>query len=86
MKFARRTLDNLKEDLSNFREDGENIKHAKFFKNVIDEPLFDVPIDQVCSHKISIYLDREINDKFSYFKILYFRYLYQASIYLLEHT
>ncbi|XP_057291582.1 uncharacterized protein LOC130614187 [Hydractinia symbiolongicarpus] len=42
-----RTLDTLKRDFENFNEDGGNIKKAKFFNNVIGQPMFNIPIDQV---------------------------------------
>ncbi|XP_065654588.1 uncharacterized protein LOC124812501 [Hydra vulgaris] len=41
-----RTLATLKSDYEQFKNDGGNIKHAKNFNNVIDEPLFDIPIEQ----------------------------------------
>ena len=43
-----RTLETLKSDYERFKKDGGNIKRAKNFNNVIDEPLFDIPIEQVC--------------------------------------
>ena len=42
-----RTLETLKNDYQNFINSGANIKNAKFFKNVIEECMFDIPIDQV---------------------------------------
>nr|XP_047127858.1 uncharacterized protein LOC124808705 isoform X1 [Hydra vulgaris] len=42
-----RTLATLKSDYERFKNDGGNIKRAKNFNNVIDEPLFDIPIEQV---------------------------------------
>nr|XP_047124046.1 uncharacterized protein LOC124806864 [Hydra vulgaris] len=41
-----RTLQTLKSDYERFKNNGGNIKNAKKFNNVIDEPLFDIPIDQ----------------------------------------
>ena len=34
-------------DLKNYRDDGGNIKRAKFFNNVIDDRMFNIPLDQV---------------------------------------
>lgn len=45
--FGTRTLESLKNDFQSFMLDGGNIKRAKLFNNVISEPLFNVPIDQV---------------------------------------
>ena len=49
-KISNRSLESLKSDLEKFREDGANIKRAKFYNNVIDDPMFNVPLDQVNSH------------------------------------
>ncbi|XP_057301562.1 uncharacterized protein LOC130656936 isoform X2 [Hydractinia symbiolongicarpus] len=45
-KFPVRTLETLKENLAKFRDSGGNLKNAKFNYNVIDDPLFNIPIDQ----------------------------------------
>ena len=42
-----RTLDQMKADLKSFRDSGGDLKKAKEFNNVIDEPIFSVPLDQV---------------------------------------
>lgn len=44
-----RTLESMKEDARTFREKYKsNIKrHAMDVNNVIDDPLFDIPLDQV---------------------------------------
>ena len=42
-----RTLAQMKNDLERFRENGADLKSAKEFNNVIDDPLFGIPIDQV---------------------------------------
>ena len=44
---TKRTLQSLSSDLEEFRTDGRNMKRAKLYNNVIDEYLFNVPIDQV---------------------------------------
>ena len=47
-KSPRRTMESLNQSHKNFLSDGGgDIKKAKFFENVIDEPLFNVPINQV---------------------------------------
>ena len=46
---TKRTLQSLSSDLEEFRADGRNIIRAKLYNNIIDEYLFNVPIDQVCS-------------------------------------
>ena len=52
-----RTLESLKSDLQKFRNNGGNIKDAKLYNNVIDETMFDVPINQV-----SLYLYKSVSD------------------------
>ena len=47
IKSQRRTLESINVDLEIFRADGANIKRAKHYNNVIDNPAFNVPIDQV---------------------------------------
>lgn len=42
-----RTLQCIKKDFQRFQQNGCDIKDAKFYNNVIDENLFDVPINQV---------------------------------------
>ena len=43
-----RTLDTIKEDLKKFRTTFKsNLARAKDANNVIDEPMFDIPLDQV---------------------------------------
>lgn len=37
----------MKKDLERFRKDGENLKKAKFFNNVIDDNIYNIPINQV---------------------------------------
>ncbi len=44
----KRTLESLKEAHDEFVAAGSNIKNAKFFKNVIDEAFFDIPVNHVC--------------------------------------
>ena len=47
-KFPKRTLITLAQDYESFKASGGNIKKRKNFNNnVIDEPLFRVPLDQV---------------------------------------
>ena len=43
----RRSLETLKRDLTNFQNDGANIKNAKLYNNVIDDVMFNIPISQV---------------------------------------
>lgn len=43
---SKRTLEAIADDLKGFREAGGNIKNAKNFNNVIDDVIFNVPIDQ----------------------------------------
>ena len=45
-----RTLETLREMLGKFNKDG-NIKNAKKYANVIEEPIFNVPLNQVISVK-----------------------------------
>ena len=47
LHIENRTLETLSADLERFHHNGNNIKRAKFFNNVIDDRLFDVPLDQV---------------------------------------
>ena len=42
-----RTLASLQEDYNKFVQSGCNIKNAKCHNNVIEEAMFDVPVDQV---------------------------------------
>ena len=42
-----RTLENLKEHVQSFRNSGSNPKSAKYHYNVLDEPLFNIPLEQV---------------------------------------
>ena len=43
-----RTLQSLRDDLLKFQTEGKNdIKNAKEYNNVIDDVMFNVPIDQV---------------------------------------
>ena len=42
-----RTLASLQEDYNKFVQPGYNIKNAKSHNNVIEEAMFDVPVDQV---------------------------------------
>ena len=41
------TLASLQEDYNKFVQSGYNIKNAKCHNNVVEEVMFDVPIDQV---------------------------------------
>ena len=41
------TLPSLQEDYNKFVQSGYNIKNAKCHNNVVEEVMFDVPIDQV---------------------------------------
>ena len=41
------TLASLQEDYNKFVQAGCNIKNAKCHNNVIEEAIFDVPVDQV---------------------------------------
>ena len=56
-KSQLRTLDSMKRNLDNFEEAGKNIKNAKLFKNVIAEPIFKIPLDQVrpAYHQYTLY-------------------------------
>ena len=42
-----RTLQTLEFDLQSFKTSGSDVKNAKFHNNVIDEPIFKIPLDQV---------------------------------------
>ena len=42
-----RALASLQEDYNKFVQSGYNIKNAKSHNNVIEEAMFDVPVDQV---------------------------------------
>ena len=42
-----RTLESLDESLHKFRENGGDLTKAKEFFNVIEERLFNIPLDQV---------------------------------------
>ena len=46
-KCELRTLASLQEDYSKFVQSGYNIKNAKCHNNVIEEAMFDIPVDQV---------------------------------------
>ena len=46
-KSVLRTLSSLKEDHQNFVNAGANLRNAKDYNNVIEENMFDIPIDQV---------------------------------------
>ena len=50
-----RTLESLKLDFQKFEADGANLKNAKFYNNAIDNPLFNIPLDQV-TVIISLYI------------------------------
>lgn len=45
--FSQRTLETLDQDLKDFQDNGGNLKEAKAYNNVIEERLFNVPLDQV---------------------------------------
>lgn len=50
----KRTLETLKEDHRRFLTEGKgNLKKAKEYNNCINEPFFDIPIDQVGTRNIS---------------------------------
>ena len=42
-----RTLASLQEDYNKFFQSGYNIKNAKCHNNVIEEAMFDIPLDHV---------------------------------------
>ena len=42
-----RTLASLHEDYKKFIQSGYNIKNARCYNNVIEEAMFDIPVDQV---------------------------------------
>ena len=42
-----RALASLQENYNKFVQSGHNIKNAKCHNNVIEEAMFDVPVDQV---------------------------------------
>ena len=46
-----RTLDSMRKDLADLQKADRDISKAKLFNNVITEPIFDVPLDQVLSMK-----------------------------------
>ena len=46
-RYKLRTLASLQEDYNKFIQSGYNIENAKWHNNVIEEAMFDVPIDQV---------------------------------------
>ena len=46
-KKATPRTDQMKDDYNQFQLDGADIKRTKYFHNVIDLPLFNVPITQV---------------------------------------
>jgi hypothetical protein len=47
---AERTLETMRSDLINFQQKYKgNLKNAMDANNVIDEPFFDIPLDQVCN-------------------------------------
>lgn len=43
-----RTLGTLQRDLAAFRQNGSRPDKSKHFNNVIEEPIFSIPLDQVC--------------------------------------
>ena len=49
-----RTLQSMKKDYDAFIKDGGNVKDAKLYNNVINEPMFNVEIEQVYSILITI--------------------------------
>ena len=57
---ARRTLESIKKAHNEFVAAGSNLKNTKYFKNVIDETFFNIPVDQVrmsmVAHNISVSL------------------------------
>ena len=59
----KRTLETLDSDHKKFAEAGYNIKNAKFYNNVIEKCIFNVPIDQV--NKVSFFVF------FFYFSLIY---------------
>ncbi|KAJ8018893.1 hypothetical protein HOLleu_42856 [Holothuria leucospilota] len=45
-QYPLRCLDTIREDLKKFQDNGARPSTAKEFRNVIDEPLFDIPLNQ----------------------------------------
>lgn len=43
-----RSLETLRRDLSAYRADGSRPNNMKKFNNVVDEPILNIPLDQVC--------------------------------------
>ena len=52
--LAVRITDTLKTDLHQFMAEGGNHKRAKFFHNVIQPYIFDIPLDQVNNPGITV--------------------------------
>ena len=52
--FTRRTLDTLAKDHKKFLAAGGNVKQVKEYHNVLQEPFFEIPIDQVQNHNFTI--------------------------------
>ena len=79
-----RTLESLDTDYNNFTENGGNIKDAKFYNNVIDTYMFNIPIDQVRlfltdRFKVStceFYVTKYIIMEFSMFRLLFHHFTY----------
>ncbi|XP_022111146.1 uncharacterized protein LOC110990446 [Acanthaster planci] len=51
-----RTLESLNQDLHRFKTAGSNISKAEHFNNVINEPMFAIPLTQVCPSGLHISL------------------------------
>ena len=84
-KSPLRTLSTLKDDYRRFIVDGGgDIKNAKFFNNVINEALFNIPINQVRNNSVVEHsapiLNRNKNDNIFHLS----RLVYQVFISLLD--
>ncbi|XP_065640359.1 uncharacterized protein LOC124815901 isoform X2 [Hydra vulgaris] len=53
---SQRSLNSLNNDFHRFQSNGGNLKNAKFFNNVINETLFNIPLDQVAVPALHISL------------------------------
>lgn len=57
-----RTLQSLNNDLQGFKKAGSKLPKAKLFNNVIDEPMFAIPLTQVIMEICGIYLHEYLTD------------------------
>ena len=62
-----RTLENMALDFQRFQGSGGNIKKAKDFNNVINTPIFQVPISQVL--KRYVYINKVTVSAYYFFKV-----------------